>query len=213
MPESPAGVEVDAGLDAAVGDEGILVELDEPRGEDWPPDRPAGRAKGLLAAGGRVAQLAHYALRAEGLGPRHVIGPAPCGQPAPVVAETVSRTLTARWPRARYLAGNESRPQAVMATMPGPIGDAIRRRVFHQPARHSAAFVRTIRETTGVGNTHREVAVIASSKITTAAKQAPSGGPLHTRPTAPPGRPLALRRASAPKQPRCSLEAGAEARS
>ena len=30
MPESPAGVEVDAGLDAAVEDEGILVELDEP---------------------------------------------------------------------------------------------------------------------------------------------------------------------------------------
>jgi len=67
-----------------------------------------------------------------------------------------------------------------MATMPAPIGDAIRRRVFHQPAPHSAAFVRTIRETTGVRNTHREVAMTASSKITTATKQAPSGGPLDT---------------------------------
>jgi NAD(P)-dependent dehydrogenase (short-subunit alcohol dehydrogenase family) len=36
--------------------------------------------------------------------------------------------------RALYLVGKGSRPQAVMAKMPAPIGDAISRRVFHQPA-------------------------------------------------------------------------------
>jgi NAD(P)-dependent dehydrogenase (short-subunit alcohol dehydrogenase family) len=61
------------------------------------------------------------------------------GSPPRVVAETVSRALTARRPRARYLVGKGSRPQAVIATMPAPIGDAISRRVFHQaatPRRH-----------------------------------------------------------------------------
>jgi hypothetical protein len=56
------------------------------------------------------------------------------GSPPRAVAGTVSRALTARRPRARYLVGKGSRPQAVMAKMPAPIGDAISRRVFHQPA-------------------------------------------------------------------------------
>jgi hypothetical protein len=56
------------------------------------------------------------------------------GSPPRVVAETVSRALTARRPRARYLVGKGSRPQAVIATMPALIGDAISRRAFHQPA-------------------------------------------------------------------------------
>jgi hypothetical protein len=56
------------------------------------------------------------------------------GSPPRVVAETVSQALTTRRPRARYLVGKGSRPQAVMARMPAPIGDAISRRVFHQPA-------------------------------------------------------------------------------
>jgi len=56
------------------------------------------------------------------------------GSPPWDVAETVSRALTARRPRARYLVGKGSRPQAVMATLPAPIGDAISRRIFHQPA-------------------------------------------------------------------------------
>ena len=58
-----------------------------------------------------------------------------------VVAETINRALTARRPRAHYLVGKGSRPQAVMATLPTPIGDAISRRVFHQPGapkRHGA---------------------------------------------------------------------------
>ena len=56
------------------------------------------------------------------------------GSPPAVVAETIHRALTARRPRARYLVGKGSRPQAVMARLPTPIGDAISRRVFHQPA-------------------------------------------------------------------------------
>jgi NAD(P)-dependent dehydrogenase (short-subunit alcohol dehydrogenase family) len=56
------------------------------------------------------------------------------GSPPQVVAETVSRALTARRPHARYLVGKESRLQALMATLPAPIGDPLRRRAFHQPA-------------------------------------------------------------------------------
>jgi NAD(P)-dependent dehydrogenase (short-subunit alcohol dehydrogenase family) len=56
------------------------------------------------------------------------------GSPPQVVAETVSRALTARRPHARYLVGKESRLQALLATLPAPIGDPIRRRVFDQPA-------------------------------------------------------------------------------
>jgi NAD(P)-dependent dehydrogenase (short-subunit alcohol dehydrogenase family) len=55
------------------------------------------------------------------------------GSPPSVVAETVNRTLTARRPRARYLVGKGSRPQAVMAMLPASIGDAIGRWAFHQP--------------------------------------------------------------------------------
>lgn len=55
------------------------------------------------------------------------------GSPPQVVAETVSRALTARRPRARYLVGEQSRLYAAMATIPAPVGDAIRRRAFHQP--------------------------------------------------------------------------------
>src|SRR5215218_5593397 len=51
-----AEVEVDAGLDAAVEDEGVLVELDQPRGEDRAHERPHGGALRLLAAGEGVAQ-------------------------------------------------------------------------------------------------------------------------------------------------------------
>jgi NAD(P)-dependent dehydrogenase (short-subunit alcohol dehydrogenase family) len=56
------------------------------------------------------------------------------GSPPQVVAETVSRALTARRPRVRYLVGEQSRLYAAMATIPAPVGDAIRRRAFHQPA-------------------------------------------------------------------------------
>src|SRR5215218_6339674 len=67
------GVEVDAGLDAAVEDEGVLVELDQPRGEDRAHERPHGGAQRLLAAGEGVAQPAGHALGAERLGPRHAV--------------------------------------------------------------------------------------------------------------------------------------------
>src|SRR4051794_22353640 len=66
--------EVDAGFDASVGDEGVLVERDQSRGEDGPHEGPQGGAQRLLAAGEGVAQLARHPLAAEGLRPRDAVG-------------------------------------------------------------------------------------------------------------------------------------------
>ena len=60
-------------FDAAVEDEGVLVELDEARGEDRAHERPERRAQRLLAAGEGVPHLARQALGAERLGPGHAV--------------------------------------------------------------------------------------------------------------------------------------------
>jgi NAD(P)-dependent dehydrogenase (short-subunit alcohol dehydrogenase family) len=56
------------------------------------------------------------------------------GSPPGVVAETIARALSARRPRARYLAGKDARLLATMARlMPIPVLDAVRRRLFQLP--------------------------------------------------------------------------------
>ena len=67
-------VEVDAGFDAAIEHERVLVELDEARREHRAHERPDGGAQRLLAAGHGVAQLAHHALGSERLGAGHAVG-------------------------------------------------------------------------------------------------------------------------------------------
>src|SRR3954454_19640947 len=67
------GGEIDAGLAAAVEDEGVLVELHEARREDRAHERPQRGAQRLFAAGEGVAQLARHALGAERLGPGHAV--------------------------------------------------------------------------------------------------------------------------------------------
>lgn len=57
------------------------------------------------------------------------------GSPPDVVAEAVARALTAARPRARYLAGKDSRRMAILAAaLPSPLLDKLRRKLGHQPA-------------------------------------------------------------------------------
>jgi len=56
------------------------------------------------------------------------------GSPPEVVAEAVAHALTTPQPRARYLVGKNSRRMAILATLPTPVLDALRRRQAHQPA-------------------------------------------------------------------------------
>lgn len=63
---------------------------------------------------------------------------AQAGSPPQVVAETVSQALMARRPRSRYLVGHGSRRLALVAAIPAPLADAVRRRMFHLPAPGSA---------------------------------------------------------------------------
>jgi NAD(P)-dependent dehydrogenase (short-subunit alcohol dehydrogenase family) len=56
------------------------------------------------------------------------------GSPPEVVAEAVAHALTTPQPRARYLVGKNSRCMAILATLPTPVLDALRRRQAHQPA-------------------------------------------------------------------------------
>ena len=62
------------------------------------------------------------------------------GSPPDVVARAIARALAVPRPRARYLAGRNSRRMAVMAAaLPTPMLDAVRRRITHQPAPGSRA--------------------------------------------------------------------------
>jgi NAD(P)-dependent dehydrogenase (short-subunit alcohol dehydrogenase family) len=62
------------------------------------------------------------------------------GSPPDVVAKAIARALAVPRPRARYLAGRNSRRMAVMAAaLPTPVLDAVRRRITHQPAPGSRA--------------------------------------------------------------------------
>ena len=62
------------------------------------------------------------------------------GSPPDVVAKAIARALAVPRPRARYLAGRNSRRMAVMAAaLPTPVLDAVRRRITHQPAPRSRA--------------------------------------------------------------------------
>lgn len=62
------------------------------------------------------------------------------GSPPDVVAKAIARALTVPRPRARYLAGRNSRRMAVLAAaLPTPVLDAVRRRITHQPAPGSRA--------------------------------------------------------------------------
>jgi NAD(P)-dependent dehydrogenase (short-subunit alcohol dehydrogenase family) len=54
--------------------------------------------------------------------------------PPEVVAEAVARALTTPQPRAHYLVGKNSRRMAILATLPTPVLDALRRRQAHQLA-------------------------------------------------------------------------------
>ena len=57
------------------------------------------------------------------------------GSPPDVVAQTVTLALTTPRPRARYLVGKDSRRLALIAALlPAPAQDALRRRLFGQPA-------------------------------------------------------------------------------
>jgi NAD(P)-dependent dehydrogenase (short-subunit alcohol dehydrogenase family) len=56
------------------------------------------------------------------------------GSPPEVVAETVAHALTAARPRAHYLTGRNSRRMALIAKLPTPVQDAIRRRITDQPS-------------------------------------------------------------------------------
>lgn len=58
------------------------------------------------------------------------------GSPPEVVAHTVARALTSARPRAHYLTGRNSRRMALIAKLPTPAQDAIRRRITNQPAPH-----------------------------------------------------------------------------
>lgn len=59
------------------------------------------------------------------------------GSPPDVIARTVQHVLTTPRPRACYLAGRNAGRMALMAKLPAPVLDALRRRLAHQPARAS----------------------------------------------------------------------------
>jgi NAD(P)-dependent dehydrogenase (short-subunit alcohol dehydrogenase family) len=62
------------------------------------------------------------------------------GSPPEAVAKVIAHALTTTRPRARYLAGKNSRRMAVAAAvLPTPAQDALRRRLTHQPAPGSLA--------------------------------------------------------------------------
>ena len=62
------------------------------------------------------------------------------GSPPEAVAKVITHALTTTRPRARYLAGKNSRRMAVAAAvLPTPAQDALRRRLTHQPAPGSLA--------------------------------------------------------------------------
>jgi NAD(P)-dependent dehydrogenase (short-subunit alcohol dehydrogenase family) len=56
------------------------------------------------------------------------------GSPPQVVAQLVARVLTTPRPRSRYLVGKDSRRMALVAGLPTPLLDALRRKIGHQPA-------------------------------------------------------------------------------
>ena len=56
------------------------------------------------------------------------------GSPPDVPAATIVRALTAPRPRGVYLAGKDSRRLAILSTLPTPVLDAVRRRIFRLPA-------------------------------------------------------------------------------
>jgi NAD(P)-dependent dehydrogenase (short-subunit alcohol dehydrogenase family) len=66
-----------------------------------------------------------------------------------VVADAVAAALAARRPRARYLVGKDARRLAVLARMPAPVLDAVRRRMFGLPAPGSLGVVAGPRTTGG----------------------------------------------------------------
>jgi NAD(P)-dependent dehydrogenase (short-subunit alcohol dehydrogenase family) len=55
------------------------------------------------------------------------------GSPPDVAAVTITRALAARRPRAVYLTGKNSRRLAILSTLPTPVLDAARRRIFRLP--------------------------------------------------------------------------------
>lgn len=61
------------------------------------------------------------------------------GSPPEVAAETVVRALTAARPHAHYLTGKNSQRMALIAKLPAPVQDAIRRRITNQPAPGASA--------------------------------------------------------------------------
>jgi NAD(P)-dependent dehydrogenase (short-subunit alcohol dehydrogenase family) len=61
------------------------------------------------------------------------------GSPPAVVADAVAAALAARRPRARYLVGRDARRLAVLARLPVPVLDAVRRGLFGLPAPGSLA--------------------------------------------------------------------------
>ncbi|HEY9241939.1 MAG TPA: SDR family oxidoreductase [Streptosporangiaceae bacterium] len=71
------------------------------------------------------------------------------GSPPEVAAETVAHALTAARPRAHYLTGRNAQRMALIAKLPTPVQDAIRRRITDQPAPGAAASRRGGRATTG----------------------------------------------------------------
>ena len=61
------------------------------------------------------------------------------GSPPDVAAATIIRALTAARPRNVYLTGKDSRRLAALSTLPSPVLDAVRRRIFRLPAPGSLA--------------------------------------------------------------------------
>jgi len=55
------------------------------------------------------------------------------GSPPEVAAATIARALTTGRPRAIYLTGKNSRRLAILSTLPTPLLDAARRRIFRLP--------------------------------------------------------------------------------
>jgi NAD(P)-dependent dehydrogenase (short-subunit alcohol dehydrogenase family) len=70
------------------------------------------------------------------------------GSPPQVVAQMVARALTTRRPHARYLVGKDSRRMALLAGLPAPLLDALRRKIAHQPAPGSRAMSLALPEAT-----------------------------------------------------------------
>lgn len=60
------------------------------------------------------------------------------GSDPAVVAAVIAGALSARRPRRRYLVGKDARVLAVLARLPGPLLDAVRRRIFGLPRPGSA---------------------------------------------------------------------------